>query len=254
MIMFVDYLAFQEVLLVFAVALVGYVAVLSYVAMRRNDAAGLKSTLKSGAVPIGGVGAIATILGIWGEVAWPLPGSYNILFTDIYLIFGLTLVLLAVSMAASLKLQYVGLFAFVAGGITIAYGWNGYQLGMTKDPLETFLLFGSFGLAAILSFPATVAVDHFLAHPDGTAFATRTPAAVARRRPSLSGASRAVQPVVPETSSGTPDSELSFRERFHLPIYVNVMVLAFVVMVALAAIAALWYLDVTLPAHLANAP
>jgi putative membrane protein len=252
--MFVDFLAFQEVTLLMAAVLVGYVSVLGYVAMRRNDASALKGTLKSGAVPIGSLGVIATTLAIWGEIAWPLPGSYNILFTDVYLLFGLTLVVLAVSMATTQKLQYVGLFAFVAGGVTIAYGWSGYHLGMTKEPLETFLLYGAFGLTAILAFPATLAVDHFLAHPDGTAFATRAPTAVARRRPSLQGAVRAAQPIVPETTSGTPDPELTLRERFHVPVYVSATLLVFVAVVALAAIAALFYLDSTLPAHLAAAP
>lgn len=251
---FVDFLAFQQATLLIAAVLVGYVGVVAFFAMRRNDAAGVKSALRGGAVPIGSIGVIATLLAVWAEEAWPLPGSYNILFTDVYLLFGITLVILAVSMATSLKLQYAGLFALVAGAVTIGYGWNGYILHMTKEPLETFMLYGAFGLTGILAFPATVVTDHFLAHPDGTAFAFGSPVGVARRRPSLSGATRAVQPIVPVGSSDTPEPTPGLRAKFHVPVYVSATLLVFVAMVALAGIAATFYLDSTIPAHLTSAP
>jgi putative membrane protein len=254
--MFVDFLAFQQATLLLAAVLVGYVGVIAFFAMRRNDAAGVKSALRGGAVPIGSVGVIATTLALWGEMAWPLPGSYNILFTDIYLLFGVTLLVLAISMAASLKLQYAGLFALVAGAMTIGYGWNGYILNMTKEPLETFLLYGAFGLTGVLAFPATVVTDHYLAHPDGTAFAFGAGVASARRRPSIQTATRAVQPIVPTTVSGTPEPDVSTSPapKFHLPVYISATLLVFVAMIALAGIAALFYLDSTIPAHLHSAP
>jgi putative membrane protein len=252
---FIDFLAFQEATLLIAAVLVGYVGVIAFFAMRRNDAKGVKSALQAGAVPIGSVGLIATALAVWAEEAWPLPGSYNILFTDIYLLFGITLVVLAVSMAMSLKLQYTGLLALVAGGTAICYGWNGYIFHMTKDPLQTFLLYGAFGLAGILAFPATVITDHYLAHPDGTAFAFGTGAASARRRPSIQASSRAVQPIVPTTNSGSAEPEVvSVASKFRLPAYINVTLIVFVISIALAGIAALFYLDSTVPAHIHSAP
>lgn len=250
--MFVDFLAFQQITLLLAAVLVGYVGVVAFLAMRRNDAAGVKAALRGGAVPLGSIAAVSTALAVWAEVAWPLPGSYNIFFTDVYLLFGATLLIVAISMATSLKLQYAGLFALVAGGVTIGYGWSGYHLGMTKDPFETFLLYGAFGLAGILSFPATIAVDHYLAHPDSTAFTSRI--AVANRRPSLLGATRAAQPVVPGGTSTASDPASSVRPAFRVPIYINAAVVLFVVVIALAGIAALLYLDTTVPAHLASAP
>jgi len=253
---FVDILGLEEATLLIAAVVIAYLGVVAFFAMRRNDAAGVKSAFRGGAIPLGGLGAVVTALAVWGEIAWPLPGSYNILFTDVYLLFGVTLVVLAISMAFSLKLQYAGLFALASGGVAIAYGWSGYQLGMTKDPLETFLLYGAFGLAGILSLPVTVAVDHYLAHPDGTAFAFGSATATARRRPSIQGATRAVQPIVPGGAPGTSDEGASVSSRipFHLPIYVDVLLLVFVVSIALAGVAALFYLDSTIPAHLASAP
>lgn len=255
---FIDLLAFEQVLLLATAVIVGYVGVAAYWAMRHDDVAGVKSALKGAAIPIGFVGAVATVLAIWAEMVWPYPGpyltSYNILFNDTYLLFGITLVTLAISLAISAKLQYAGLFALVAGGVTIAYGWNGYVLGMTKEPFETLLLFGAFGLAGILSFPATLITDHYLAHPDGTAFAFRLGTAAARRRPSIQASSRAAQPIVPTGPSGAPDNELSIRLPFRLPVYVSVTLIVFVVSMALAGIAALYFLNSTLPAHLASAP
>lgn len=144
---FIDFLAFQEALLLIATAIVGFVALSVYWAMRHNDAAGVTNALKAGAIPIGALGVIATALGVWAEETWPFPApmaSYNVLFTDVYLLFGMTLVILAITMAFHLKLAYVGLFAFVAGAVTASYGWNGYILHMTKDPLETFLMYLAF--------------------------------------------------------------------------------------------------------------
>lgn len=254
---FIDILAFQQVTLLLAAVLIGYVGVLTAFALRRNDLAGLKSTLLGGAIPVGAVGGIATILGIVGEITWPfgLAGSlasYNIEFTDVYLLFGMTLLILAVSMAVAKKLQFAGLFALVAGGVTISYGWAAYGLGMTKDPLETFLLYGAFGLAGVLAFPATVAVDYFLAHPESAAFRTTVP--VATRRSSFLGATRAVQPVVPSVAGGPSEPSPSTTSRFRVPIYINATLVVFLVMVALAAVAALFYLNSTMPAHLTKAP
>ncbi len=249
---FVDFLLFQQVTLLIAAVLISYVALMGWWAMRHNDAAGLTSAFKSAAIPLGALGGVALTLSLWLEAAWPLPGSYNILFTDVYMLFGLTLVILAVSMATSMKLQYAGVFAFVAGLTAVSYGYVGWHLGMTKEPFETFLLYAGFGAAGIFSAPATFVADYFLAHPDGTAFASSASLATARRRPSIQVATRAAQPIGPVAADSAP-SELSLP-KFHLPIYISVTVLVFVVFMALAGLAALLYFDTTLPAHLASAP
>jgi len=249
---FVDFLAFQQAILIMAAVMVGYVGVAVFLAMRHNDAAGVKSALKGAAIPLGSLGVISTALAVWAEEAWPLPGSYNILFTDVFLLFGITLVVLAVCMATTSKLQYAGIFALVAGGIAISYGWNVYILHMTKAPLETFMLYGAFGLAGILSFPATIVTDHYLAHPESSLFAKPSYVATPSRRPSIQGASRAVQPIVPVESSDAPTETV--KTTFHVPVYISTTLLVFVAMMALAGIAAMFYLASTLPAHLTSAP
>ena len=126
---FVDILALQEALLLVAAVLIGYVGVDVALAMRKNDTAGAKSALKSAAIPLGSVGAVATVLAVVNEITWPLPGSYNIFFTDVYLLFGLTLVVLAVSMATSTKLQYAGLFGFVAFFVVLGTAITAFGIG-----------------------------------------------------------------------------------------------------------------------------
>ncbi|HTT44983.1 MAG TPA: DUF981 family protein [Thermoplasmata archaeon] len=254
---FIDFLAFQEALLLIAAVMVGYVGVSAFFAMYRNDAAGVTNALRSGAVPIGAVGLIATALAVWAETTWPFPATmaaYNIFFTDVYLLFGLTLVVLAVTMALNLKLAYAGMFALVAGAITMGYGWNGYILHMTKEPLETFLLYLAFGGVGVFSFPATVMTDHFLAHPDGTAFVFGSSYATPRARPSIQGASRAVQPVVPGMAPPQADATPTVRAKFHLPVYVSAYTWVFLGIVGLAAYAAFAYLLATVPGHLMSAP
>jgi putative membrane protein len=250
---FVDFLAFVEVTLLIGAALVGYVGVLTYVAMRRNDPTGVKSALRGAAVPVGSVGAIALVLGLWGEIAWPLPGSYNILFFDAYVLFGATFLVVAISMGLSLKLQYGGFLSLLSGGVIIAYGWQGYVAGMTKDPFDTLLLYAAFGAAAIIAFPATVLTDYYLGHADGTSVPFGTSVSLARRAPSFRASARAAQPVVP-ASGGSSDDTAEFKPKFRLPYYVPITVIMFVVMMGLAAIAALFYLNLTIPAHLAYAP
>ena len=258
---FIDFLALQEALLIFAAVIVGYVGFSVWYAMRRNDAAGVKSALKSGAVPIGALGAVATTLAVWAETTWPFPAipgtdlaSYNILFTDVYLLFGLTLVILAVTMALQLKLTYVGLFAFVAGVITMGYGWNGYILHMTKDPLETFLMYLAFGGVGVFALPATAITDYYLAHPDGTAFASSTSTSVPRIVPSIQAATRAVQPVVPGIDPEKAESTSTTTTKFHLPKYITAYVWFFLGVTAIAGYAAVAYLLATLPGHLIAAP
>ncbi|MGP8159076.1 MAG: DUF981 family protein [Thermoplasmata archaeon] len=258
---FIDFLALQEALLLIAAAIVGFVGISVWFAMRHNDAAGVTNALKGAAVPVGVVGLIATTLAVWAETTWPFPSipgtrmaSYNIFFTDVYLLFGLTLVVLAVTMAFRLKLAYAGMFAFVAGSITAGYGWNGYILHFTNDPLQTFLMYLAFAGVGIFAFPATVMTDHFLAHPDGTAFAFSVGAPVARRRPSIQGASRAVQPVVPGVAPENAEPATTFAAKFHLPAYVTAYAWFFIGVVGLAGYAAFMYLITTLPGHLISAP
>lgn len=246
---FTDVLAFEIATLLLVAVTLTYVSTVGYFAMRRNDPDGLKHALKSAAIPVGGVGFVAAFLGLWGEIAWPLPGSYNILFSDVYLLFGIVLVGLAFVTYHGLRLQYAGLLAAAAGIVALVYGFAGYQLNLTKEPLEMLLLYSGFGVAAIAALPASIVVDRYLHHPQtGPVFwfgATSVPADRVRGL-----GSRAVQPIAP-VGSGEASAPTT---TFALPRYVSAMALAFPVLMFLAGIAAAVFLNNTVPSHLKSAP
>ncbi len=241
---FVDTLSLEMVTLLLAAVTVAYAAVMGLVEHRRRGAEGLRSSLNGTAAPLAFLGAGVFGLGLWGTVSWPLPGAYNILFSDVYVLFGLVLLSLAVSILLGARLQYAGVFAAVAGAVTIDYGYQAYQLGLTKEPLETFLLYGAFGLSAIVAYPATLVADRMLL---GRAWG----APVAAASPAAAGlfsrlGRRAAQPVVPGADDGpaTPG----------VPRYATAIVIVFALVMVGAAIAAMVFIGNTVPAHLASPP
>lgn len=251
---FVDFLLFFMVVLVVAAVVLGYAAIMGYWSMRRNNVQGVQSALKGAAVPVSALGGVATFLSLWAEVAWPLPaGNTDILFFDVTLLFGATLLVLGISMAYSLKLQYAGLFALIAGGFSIAYGYTGWQLGLTKEPFELFLLYAAFGGAGIFAFPATVAADHYLASPAAASAPADVTVPAPTRRSMRASVAGAVPPLFGHPSAETEtDSATSLP--FRLGLTYHIAMIAFIAMIALAAIAALSFVDSTLPAHLLSAP
>jgi len=259
---FLDDLGLIEVILLLAAAVLAYGGVMAWWAIRTNDPKGLRGVLRGMAVPLGALGVTTTVLALWGEMTWPFlssdgMGGYNIFFFDVLFLMGLVLLAYAISAYLSLRLQFAGLFAFIAGGVTLFYGWTGYTAtpAFTKDPFDTLLLYAGFGLAGILSLPATVIVDYYLARVDALRAPWSVTHVVAAPRPRAMGA-RAAQPVV-AARAGTPSPPAEAPVtvvRYRVPLWVQSLMLVFPVMMALAGIAALWYFGVTLPGHLGNGP
>jgi uncharacterized membrane protein len=253
--MFIDNLAFTEALLVFAAAVLSYAGLAVWWTMRKNDPERVRGALRGLALPVGIVGFTALVLGFWEEMVWPYPasmGGYNILFNDMTLLFGVVLLSLAAVAYLGLRLQYVGIFAFVAGAIVMFYGWTGYHYGYTKDPLDTLLLYGAFGLSGVLALPATIVADYYLNTVSKSESAWRSTAPNPTRRGALGV--RAAQSIglaaVGTTNTESTGVSTMTSLRYRMPIYVQIIVLAFPVILALAGIAAWWYLGTTLPGHL----
>jgi len=257
---FIDDLALVEVLIGMVAVLFAYVGVVSWWYIRTNKPKLLRETLKASAVPVGVVGLITAALGLWGEMTWPFNvtfgttnflAGYNIFFLDVMVMFAIVCLAYAVVAYTGKHLNSVGVLAVVAGICTAFYGYVGYNLApnlqYTKDPWETFALYGAFGLAAILAFPATVLVDYYLHHAEtGQAIWQRSTSTL-RLRTSMG--SRAAQPVSGvDSQEEIPAQTLKFR----VPIVLQLVMLAFPVMMVLAAVAAFWYFGVTLPGHLGN--
>jgi uncharacterized membrane protein len=241
---FIDDLGLIVVLILLAAVVLTWTSIRAFLAMVRNDRAELRSILKASAVPVGIVGVFSGAVALFIETQWPFLaadglGSYDILFGDVFTLFAMVMIVYAIVAYWGLKLEFAGLFGFVAGITTAWYGYWGYttlikpgQLGLTKDPLETLLLYLAFAAAGFFALPATMIVDWFLEHPGPT-------------WPPLSLSLRPVNETAPVETKET---------RFRLPIYVYLLTIWFPIFVTLAAIAAWLYLGGILPGHLTSAP
>lgn len=256
---FMDNLALVEVLIGTLAILLSYVGLLTWWYIRSNNAKQLQQTLKASAIPIGIVGAGALAIGLWTEFVWPYTlviagtnviGGYNIYFGDVLTLCGLVAVAYAAAAWVGHHLHMVGLLAAVCGIVVAFYGWTGTYTAspaFTKDPFDTFLMYGAFGLAAFMAFPATIVMDYYL-----SAVAAGRSIWQTTTLPLRTGF-RAINAVRGTGSiAGVPDSTSSEGGELHYraPILLQTLMLAFPVLWALAAIAAFWYFDITLPGHL----
>ena len=162
---FVDPLAFQLFSLAFVAALLFYSGVTGYMNYRRFGPHRTFGHLQAQAVPPGAIGAAISSIGMWGELVWPLPGSYNILFFDLYLMIGLLLLIFAISVHKHFLTQYAGILAGIVGIMSIYYGITAYNPGLTKEPLIMLFLYLTLGGTALLTFPVTVFIDRVVVVP-----------------------------------------------------------------------------------------
>jgi putative membrane protein len=162
---FVDTLAFQLFTLAFVAGLLFYSGLVGYATYRKFGPRRTLEHLKAQAVPLGGIGLIVFSIGLWGELVWPLPGSYNILFFDPYVLLGVVLIGFAVCVSTGRRTQYVGLLAAMTGVLAIYYGSYAKYLALTKEPMAMFLLYVALGLTAVFTFPVTLWIDRMVLDP-----------------------------------------------------------------------------------------
>lgn len=245
---FIDDLGFVVALILAGATVLSYTSVRGFMWILRNDRDQFRAAIKASAVPSGIIGTVALSIGLFIEFTWPFLlsdglGSYNIFFGDVISLFGMVMLVFAYVAYKGLKLEYAGLFGFVAGVITGWYGLWGYTtlvspgvLGLTKDPLETFLLYGAYGMAGVASLPAALLVDWWLDHP-GPVF------------PSLRFSLRPAS----EQMAGSA-GEKTMNLRYRVPFYVYLVAGWFPLFMILAAVAAWFYIGDILPGHLTSPP
>lgn len=159
---FIDDLALELITLVMTSGIVVYLTGITYLQYRKNGPKNVEETLRLGMFPLGFLGGVIVILGLWQEMTWPFPAGsslYNIAFGDAYLMFGIILLAVSLTIAFKQKLQIVGFFALLGGIMAIYYGSIIYSQGLTKSPLATLAMYTSFGIAGIFTYPATYAYD-----------------------------------------------------------------------------------------------
>ncbi|HTT14651.1 MAG TPA: DUF981 family protein [Thermoplasmata archaeon] len=216
---FVDDLTLILDLLILLTVVVFYTALCVWVEYRRKDLDRAMAHLRGGSMMMGVLGGAIGLVALWGELTWPLPGSYNLFFFDPLFMLSLILVGFALAVHRNYPTHMVGLFSAVASSGIIYYGARAYILHLTLDPLETFLLYLGFGAAGIAAYPATLFVDWFI--------------------------------VGPKTPSASP---LPSHDRPDYPWLWYVLVGGFCLLVVLAGIAAVFYGFDTAWGHLQSPP
>ena len=155
---FIDNLAYS----LFALSLAGFLLLYTissmYLVYRRKQR-NFSEYLESASVPLGLIGAYMLIMGIWGQFTWPLPGSYNILFYDPLVSFGIILLSFALAIRCKARLEYAGFLALLVGAMTIVYGVEGYSIGLTQAPIALLAMYFFYGVAGVFAYPVSLIAD-----------------------------------------------------------------------------------------------
>jgi uncharacterized membrane protein len=186
---FIDDLGLVLDILILVTATVFYTGILVWFETNRKDLLRAQSHLRAGALLLGLLGGLFGVIAIWGELVWPFGfapplSSYNPYFFDPLLLLALILVAFALAVWFRLPTHFVGMLAVIVGLGIAFYGTRGYQIGLTKDPLETFLMYTAFAALSIMSYPATLYIDWFVVGPTH-AGASPLPSDVTPRFPRL---------------------------------------------------------------------
>ena len=171
---FIDDLTIILDLLILVTVLVFYTGFCVWVEYRRHDLDRANTHLRGGAAMLGILGGAIGLIALWGETTWPISSAiaqYNLFFFDP--LFMLALILIGFSLAVwrGFPTHFVGIFSAVAGCGIVYYGARGYIIGLTLDPLETFLLYLAFGAVAIGAYPTTLFIDWFIVGPKNATLA-----------------------------------------------------------------------------------
>jgi putative membrane protein len=94
-------------------------------------------------------GLTASVTGFAMTFTWPLPYPYNIAFGELSVMFGLLYLATALSLAKSLNLMPISIYAVLAGTVAILVGVRFINLGLSAAPILSgvgFILTGSTGV------------------------------------------------------------------------------------------------------------
>jgi putative membrane protein len=141
---FINYITLMLINLVAGHALLAY-----YVYRGLND-----SYQKRWIPGFGMTGAIALATGFHMILTWPVPGSFNIAFGEMSVLFGIVFVGAAIALAAGWELITVTIYAFFAGAAAMLIGLRIINLSLTRQPWLSGLGFIISGLGGVLSTPA----------------------------------------------------------------------------------------------------
>jgi putative membrane protein len=160
---FIDNLAYGLFSISFASFLLLYTVISMYLVYRRGGK-NYSEYLDSAAVPLLLIGIYMVVQALWGQFTWPLPGSYNTLFYDPLMAFGLLLISFFVAVRYEVRLEYVGFFGLLVGLMVIIYGIQAYHIGLTSAPLAMLVMYLLYGMSGIVAYPVALIADRLPGH------------------------------------------------------------------------------------------
>src|SRR6478672_2265868 len=102
----------------------------------------------------GMTGAIALTTGLHMIWNWPLPGSYNIAFGEMSVLFGTLFIGASLALAFGWDLITIAIYGFFAGVAAVLVGVRIIDLNLTNQPLISGIGFILTGLSGICTLPA----------------------------------------------------------------------------------------------------
>jgi putative membrane protein len=160
---FIDNLAYGLFSISMASFLLLYTVISMYLVYRRGKR-NYSDYLESATVPLLLIGIYMIVQALWGQFTWPLPGSYNTLFYDPMVAFGLLLVSFFLAVRFKVRLEYVGFMGLLVGLMVIIYGVQAYNIGLTSAPLAMLVMFIFYGLSGIIAYPVSLIADRLPGH------------------------------------------------------------------------------------------
>jgi len=98
-------------------------------------------------------GLVGVVTGFQLAFTWPLPGSFNVAYSDADTLFGIVYLGTAIALWQGWSLIPVSIYAFFAGIDAIIGGMRLYSLNLGQEPLVAALGFILAGLGGVFSFP-----------------------------------------------------------------------------------------------------
>jgi putative membrane protein len=98
-------------------------------------------------------GLAAAVLGLRLVFAWPLPGSFNLLYGEPSLFFGILMLMMAAVAWLELDLLPVAVYGTFAGFVSFLLGIQVLNLGLTKSPFLSGVSFLWTGLVGVFAIP-----------------------------------------------------------------------------------------------------
>ncbi len=155
---FIDNLAF----LLFSVSFAGFILLYTASSMYfvyRNKKRDYLKHLQGASVPMLLIGGYLVVAGFLGQATWPLPGSYNILYFDPIVAFGIVILAFAIAIRLKVSFEYSGFFTLLVGVMVALYGFKAYTIGLSTEPLAVFMLYLCYGIAGVFAYPAGMIAD-----------------------------------------------------------------------------------------------